>query len=162
MLDSLLAKFWTVRFTFDIDKNSFLEIAKLSGDRGNYLLHLVADGVDDRMFPRYFFDLNNGIEEAEAWLRNWFEISKSYPRPYPHPTTVEPIWSCGGKDCIVELRRLGGERSAIGRCIGFARVLEGHEELFVVDAPDLFPRVYFDEAIAIEELTAWLIRRGQI
>jgi hypothetical protein len=139
MLNSLLAHFWTLRFTFDIDQGSFLELVKGSGDRGNYLLHLVADGVDDRMFPRYFFDLNNAIDEAEAWLRNWFEISRNYPRPYPHPNTVEPIWSCGGKDCTVELRRLGGDRSALGRYIGFVRVLEGHEDLFVVDAPDLFP-----------------------
>lgn len=162
MLTSLLPPPWSIRLSFDLPAEGFLEISKQSTDRGNYLLHLVAEGVDDRMFPRYFFSHSNAIVEAETWLRNWVEIRDSYPRPYPHPTTLEPIWSCGGKDCTVEVMRLGGDRSALGRYIGFVRVLEGHEDLFVVDAPDLFPRAYFDETIAIAELAAWLLRRGQV
>jgi hypothetical protein len=170
---------WTQRLHFGKDCDSFFDISPVNSDRGNFLLHLVLSkeervsdlrsfdvcrsAPDNRHFPRYFFSGKNARSEVESWIIR----SEVHPSGKPfYPIDVGGItWESCGKDCTVQLLEImhtPNRPHGCGDYLASVKVHPGLVSCFTVDAPDLFPRLFFSEAIAIEELTAWLKRRNQI
>lgn len=132
-------------------------------DRGRFQVFLEARAVDDRGWSRYFFGEDNAKEEAALWLAHWQQLKAAgYSSPYPSiDIAFEPCWTIEGKHCTVNLIAITNEVAA-GKFVGLVQVHPGQEAFFTVDYPDLFPRFYFSQEIAIGELTAWMICRQQM
>lgn len=154
---------WTSRRALTSDGRSYFEIEPQSGNRGNFLLHLVAAyGEDNRFFPRYFFDARSASSEAEAYLVRHCVDSYTQRLPIQYSHIVDRL---EGFDCtttIVQIPPYDGHRCPVG---DYALVVSLHQEkkdVFVVDSNDLFPRLFFDLSIAKAEMWTWMRNRDQI
>lgn len=132
-------------------------------DRGRFQAFLEARAIDDRAWSRYFFSEDNAKEEIALWLENWERLKAGgYRAPYPELEMAhDACWTLEGKDCTLTLRAITND-VAPGKFVGSVYVHPGREAFFTIDYPDLFPRFYFSQEIAIGELTAWMVCRNQV
>lgn len=159
---------WISKLVISLDGNSYFEIVPIAGNRGNFVLHLIAGHrEDDRHFPRYFWDKADAQKEVESYLLRQAIDAHGNPciRTDRLPIKFgEPLEVIVGDDCIATVRSIliyDGHRCSVGN---YAVTIDVHEEkkdLFVIDAPDLFPRLYFDRTIAITETWFWMRAKGQ-
>jgi hypothetical protein len=172
---------WTRRLYLS-SASEFLEIGPLmpsENDRGHWRLYLESNEVyDQRGFSRTYFSEDNAIQEAEFWLLNWLTICQSpgyltigdeSGRRLPPIVTLPPTWSIEGKHCTVTISPIKGVADgdealtlAVGCYAANVAVRKGCELDCPIDACDTFPRYYFSRETAIEEMTAWMRRRGQL
>jgi hypothetical protein len=175
--------FWIKRLYLSADYKHFLEIAPMQpteSDRGRFRLYLEADieiAPDQRGFSRTYFSEANAVQEAESWWLTTLAIRSAggYPvdedglRRSPRIILLPPEWEKEGKQCRVEVLPIEGitingvdMAIAVGHYAANVVVHPGHELDCFIDDSDTFPRYYFSREVAIEEMTAWMQRRGQI